>query len=161
MVTKLTLVMVFFVGMILNVMTHCVAVTFRRHYQQSAGFSDIARINWVGPRALRSRKGPYYGASRIFGAEGGTRTRTGYAHHPLKMTCLPIPPLRQIFSYNRPTAPVRHPQQPRLPARHYPQLAGRNPVLEPSVLLQPGSSDQGRRRLRFSGWPAWPSQSWS
>src|SRR5690606_15553197 len=29
-----------------------------------------------------------------FGAEGRTRTGTGYAHYPLKIACLPIPPLR-------------------------------------------------------------------
>src|SRR5690606_7410610 len=30
------------------------------------------------------------------GAEGRTRTGTGYAHYPLKIACLPISPLRQI-----------------------------------------------------------------
>ena len=28
----------------------------------------------------------------LYGADGGTRTLTSYAHHPLKMACLPIPP---------------------------------------------------------------------
>ena len=33
------------------------------------------------------------------GAEGRTRTGTGVAHHPLKMACLPIPPLRLFTAY--------------------------------------------------------------
>lgn len=33
------------------------------------------------------------------GAEGGTRTRTLIEHHPLKMACLPIPPLRPHPNY--------------------------------------------------------------
>ncbi len=35
------------------------------------------------------------GAIQKNGAEGGIRTRTGVAHYPLKIACLPVPPLRQ------------------------------------------------------------------
>ncbi len=40
----------------------------------------------------------------VFGAKGGTRTRTSCAHHPLKMACLPIPPLWQNKLYFTKTA---------------------------------------------------------
>ena len=45
------------------------------------------KASWIYQEAFRS----------LGGAEGGTRTPTGYTHYPLKIACLPIPPLRQIY----------------------------------------------------------------
>ena len=33
------------------------------------------------------------------GADGRSRTATGYAHHPLKMACLPISPHRLFMNF--------------------------------------------------------------
>ncbi len=49
-------------------------------------------------KALIARKS-YKGFSML-GAEEGIRTPTPGGHHPLKMACLPIPPLRHMDSHS-------------------------------------------------------------
>ena len=87
------------------------------------------------------------------GAEGGTRTRTSIAHYPLKIACLPIPPLRLVTTYPALAGPFRALPPLVHPAR---SPAAPVPVPAPRALPRPVFPGRGRWRRPISGWRAMP-----
>jgi hypothetical protein len=98
------------------------------------------------------------------GAEGETRTRTGVAHYPLKIACLPVPPLRHILwigggktaclcsTHFGPARQVPSPPAQQAPRRH--QLGAQPPAVR-------RHADSSPTRYRFArknrpGPPRWP-----